>query len=188
MRFFTPELYVRFNSADEEEADRANEAWETAIQDYERHLDGLRDRMPSQIKKLTELCLHDSELLALNEEMEPLMPFPFEPFLFERFGPIPFWSALAVTSLKQDDKILTLFYVLWDRIREHSRPQDWPFSGLRKHWLYDEVDVATDSRRGFLHRVLFSDGSVIEIPFVSVITHGFSLPPSGAENTSKKIA
>jgi hypothetical protein len=27
MRFFTPELYDRFNSADDDEADRADESW-----------------------------------------------------------------------------------------------------------------------------------------------------------------
>src|SRR5439155_1551888 len=42
MRFFTPELYVQFNSPDDEVADRANEAWETALQSYQNHLTALR--------------------------------------------------------------------------------------------------------------------------------------------------
>jgi hypothetical protein len=41
MRFFTPELYCLFNSANEEEADRAEEAWESALQAYRNHLEGL---------------------------------------------------------------------------------------------------------------------------------------------------
>jgi len=31
MRFFTPELFIRFNSPDDMEADRADADWEAAI-------------------------------------------------------------------------------------------------------------------------------------------------------------
>ena len=34
MRYFTRQLYQQFNSADDEEADRADEAWEAAIEKY----------------------------------------------------------------------------------------------------------------------------------------------------------
>jgi len=34
MKFFTPELYIRCNSTDDAEADRADEDWEKAIRDY----------------------------------------------------------------------------------------------------------------------------------------------------------
>jgi len=41
--------------------------------------------------------------------------------------------------------------------------------------LYDEVDLSPGLPYVFLHRVLFSDGSVIEIPFGSVIATSMPL-------------
>ena len=75
MRFFTPELYVRFNSADDAEADVADAEWESAVAAYRRHLDGLRDRIPMQVRALADLCLHDAELLAVQQEIQPPQHF-----------------------------------------------------------------------------------------------------------------
>jgi len=86
MRFFTPELYVKFNSPDDVEANRADEDWEAAIREY------------------------------------------------------------------------------------------------------DEVDVASIGLRTFLHRVLLSDGTVIEIPFVSVMIHSFPLQEGRQTDASRQIA
>ena len=170
MRYFTPDLYVRFNSSNEEEANRADEAWEEALQEYQRHLKSIWDKLPSQVRKLTELCLHDAELLACRLEIEPLPPFAVEPY----FPGAP-WSAVALLSLKSGERITTLIYGLWDRLREIPPDADWPFSKDRKHWLYDEVDGDVNRRGIFVHRALFSDGSVLEIPFVSTIIHRFAL-------------
>jgi hypothetical protein len=168
MKFFTPELFIKFNSSDDEEADRADEEWEAAIRAYRRHIDGLRDRMPSQVKKLAGLCLHDAELMACEQPVEPFFPLtPFEPF--------PFWSSFAILSVKQEHNIMTLFYVLWDRVRRYASREEWPFSKLRTHWLYDEVDVSPSHHGMFLHRVLLSDGVIMEIPFLSILIHSFSL-------------
>ena len=142
----------------------ARHAWEKALQEYRRHLDAVRDRLPSQIRKLAELRPHDAEVLGFEQDSQSFFPFA------EPFWPAPHWSAVAILSLKQDSTILSLIYLLWDRVREYPAKADWQFSKLRKHWLYDEVDVVADHRGMFLHRILFSDGSVVEIPFVSVIT------------------
>lgn len=168
MRFFTPELYAQFNSQNEEVADRADAEWEKAIADYRRHLETIRDDLPSQVKQLAELCLHDAEILGFERELQSFLPV-----------------SVAVLSLKQDDTIRSLIYMLWDRVREYPASKDWPFSPQRKHWLYDEVDVASDRRRLFLHRVLFSDGSVVEIPFVSAIISSVTLPAADAGGTRR---
>jgi len=139
MKFFKPELFIRFNSADDDEADRADEEWEAAISAYREHLDGLRDQMPSQVKILAGLCLHDAELLACEQKIEPFFPIsPFEPF--------PFWSGIAILSIRKGDEIISLIYALWDRVLEHPPEGEWPFSKLRTHWLYDEVDVSPNQR------------------------------------------
>jgi hypothetical protein len=181
MRFFTPELFIRFNSADDVEADRADADWEAAIREYRCHLDRLWEKMPFHVQKLAGLCLHDADLLAFEEPIEPIFPLPdFEPF--------PLWFRFAILSVKQGDQIISLIYVLRDQVRRHQSGESWPFSKLRTHWLYDEVDVAPIGLRTFLHRVLLSDGTVIEIPFVSVMIHSFPLQEGCRSDASRQIA
>jgi hypothetical protein len=181
MKFFTPELFLRFNSSDDEEADHADEAWEAAIRAYRHHLDGLRDQMPSQVKQLASLCLHDAEILACEEQVEPLFPFVASEKL-------ACWSGFAILSVRQGSEIISLFYFLWDRIRKHEATEAWPFSPRRKHWLYDEVDVSPTHRGTFVHRVLFSDGSIMEIPFFSNLIHSFPLEERQARDECRQIA
>lgn len=182
MRFFTPDLYRRFNSPDDDEADRANAAWEATIQKYQSHLDGLRPQMTSQVRKLADLCLHDAEVLSFDQEAHAVGPLP------DPVWPAPLWSALAILSFQSDAKVFSLIYLLWDGVREHAAPADWPFSKVRKHWLYDEIDLAPDQRGMFVHRILFSDGSVLEIPFYSVILYSFPLPKADADASARQIA
>lgn len=179
MRFFTPELYVQFNSSDNEAADRADQTWEKALQEYQRHLDAIRHEMPSQVQKVAELCPHDAEVLGFERDL-PTFWHPFGQFR-------PFCHATAILSLTRGGTILFLIYMLGDSVREHAVKADWPFSKLRKHWLYDEVDVVGCPEKMFLHRILFSDGSVVEIPFVSVIVSSVPLP-ANEEGVARHIS
>jgi hypothetical protein len=61
-------------------------------------------------------------------------------------------------------------------VRAGPAPEGWRFSKLQEQWLYDEVDMPKDPRGPFIHRILFSTGVTLEIPFVSVIIHKFKLP------------
>jgi len=166
MRFFTPDLYLQFNSSDEEEADEASETWENAIAEYHRHLIELGDRLPSSVQKLSELNLHDAELIGRHEETSPSIPIvpdaAWPPFI---------WSSVCILSLRQEREILSLIYILWDRVREEPALADWPFSPKGKHWLYDEIDLVEDGRPLFWHRILFSDGTLLRVPFVSAIVY-----------------
>jgi hypothetical protein len=181
IEILTPELYIKFNSPDDVEADRANEDWEAAIRAYRSHLNGLQDQMPPQVKKLAGLCLHDAELLACKRLDGWLsLRFPFERS--------PFWPECAILSARQGNEIFSLIYVLGDAIRRHESKESWPFSKLRRHWLYDEVDVAQTEPWMFLHRVLLSDGIVMEIPFVTAFIHSFSLQDGDPSDASRQIA
>lgn len=164
MRFFTPDLVVRFNSDDDGAADAADAEWEAAVKRYRDYLRLLRPRMPSAVQKLINLNLHDADLLAVEQAIEPVSPFPDEPS----------WAAVAILSVNVRGTVHSLLYALWDRLREHPAPADWPFSHERCHWLYDEIDAAGD-RRAFWHRILLSDGRILEVPFTSVVVHTFSL-------------
>ncbi|MFL6216686.1 MAG: DUF4085 family protein [Blastocatellia bacterium] len=182
MRFFTPELYLQFNSPDEAVADRADEAWEKAIHKYQRHLQSIRPKLPSQVKEVAELSLHDAEVLAFEREMQPGFPLSKTPV------PFPIWYAFASLSLKQNQTILSLLYILGDHIQEYPAKEDWQFSRSDTHWLYDEVDLDLNHQGMFLHRILFSDGRIFEIPFMSVVVSRFSLPATDEAGTAKRIA
>ncbi len=182
MRFFTPELYRRFNSSDDNEADLANNEWESAIERYQTHLAGIEDKMPSQVRKLSELCLHDAAILGYEQEMQSSFSFPGSA------SPSVLWMNIAIFSLGQEGILRSLIYLLWDRVREFPVPENWPFSQNKKCWLYDEIDLAGEQPGMFLHRILFSDGSISEIPFISVIQSVVTMPTAEEGATTRRSA
>jgi hypothetical protein len=182
MRFFTPELYIQFNSSDDEIANLANEAWEQALQDYSRHLENIRRRLPSQVRKIADLNLHDFDVVGFDQELQSAFPVP------EPFWPGPFWSAMAMLSVKQERNLRCLIYMLWDGIREYPARKDWPFATERRHWLYDELDIDDDRRGLFFHRIMFSDGAIAEIPFATAITTNLTLPATDERAAKRQSA
>lgn len=162
MKFFTPELFRQVNSPDDREADIANESWESAITDYQQQLEALRGRMPSYASGVIDLCLHDATTIAYQEI--PLL-VPGDPLLEELALPA---LATALVILQRQGKVWTLAYRLNGLVRQSSQPEGWVSSSPHQ-WLYDEVDEDSNSAKdAFLHRILFSDGRVLEIPFRSV--------------------
>ena len=168
MKFFSRDLYARLQSPREEVVDEAEAGWEEAVAGYEDYLEKVRAEMPSHVRALADTYLHDAEFLALSENVQPVSPPELSPF--------PSWAATAVLLLKQEGTFRTLVYGLLDRVRTHDAPEDWPLSKRNKHWLCDEVLMNADRHRGFLHRILFSDGEVVEIPFSTFNEVRFSLP------------
>lgn len=164
MRFFTPELYIRFNSPDDEIADRANEEWEEALAGYGEQLAQLRPKMPAAVRQLEELSLHDADFLGMDLQNQPLTGW-------NGHSDANLWLEFAILSLQVKTEVLTLIYTIWDHVRESQMESDWPFSKERLHWMYDEIDLAPNRNELFVHRILFSDGSVVEIPFRSVMIH-----------------
>jgi hypothetical protein len=180
MLFFTPELYRRFNSQDDEIALAADAEWEAAIVRYRQHLASLSDKMPSQVIELSELCLHDGEILQRQEQQHPLSSSCLDdPPGFPPFWPI--WYGSAILALRFDHELVTLFYFLCDHMAERPAAADWPFSKEREHWLYDEVHWQGGDRGGFTHLILLSSGVVLAIPFATVVISRFSLSPVSAK-------
>jgi hypothetical protein len=174
MKYFTPELYQQFNSFDVEEAERADEAWNKAEMAYKERLAIIREHMPSQVVRLSELCLHDALVVSRVEHTQPAGEFPS----FE--GPnhllLPSWSAVAIVSVAVGEEVVSLIYCLSDHTMLRATPKGWRFSKLQEQWLYDEVDFLNDSKGPYVHRILFSTGVTLEIPFESVIIHRFTVP------------
>ena len=178
MQFFTPELYVRFNSPDDEVADAAYQEWEQATEQYARHLETFRARASSQIQKLTELSLHDAFIVSRAEQIQAGGPHFFRDFPYPL--PVAIWSALAIVTVKDGDTIRSLIFCLWDHVRTHHHADGWRFSTECEHWLYDEVESVHPDRGGsYLHRILLSSGVELEIPFTALFIHEFALTKVG---------
>jgi hypothetical protein len=164
MRFFTRELYLRFNSPDDAIADRADADWEEAVSAYHAHLGRFSKTMNDRVRKFAEeLCLHDAELSALQEDVVTAPTVS------------PAQIPVAIISLRGIGRIFNLFYLLWGELILSTAPEAWPFSPRRLHWLYDEIDLAPEPSPfpRYYHRVMLSDGREISIPFYDVIVHSY---------------
>jgi hypothetical protein len=143
MRYFTPELFLRLNSSDSEAVDAAVARWDKATASYAKSLSRLRGRLPAQARSLAKLSLHDSDLLNAKNLQD----------------------GRALIVLRQNEKLVMLWYSLSDKLRVFSAPQNWSLSKERVHWLYDELDANEDDPTTFVHRILLSDGTTLEVPF-----------------------
>jgi hypothetical protein len=94
---------------------------------------------------------------------------------------------VAIVSLKLENRIHVVVYLLWDRVRKNLVP-NWPFSKRRREWLYDEIDIAPNNRDGFVHRILFSDGEVLEVPFLTTFTSAVEVAASAKNGRSRRSA
>jgi hypothetical protein len=184
MKYFTPKLFMQLNSFDADEAERADEAWEKQEVAYKERLASIRDHMPTQVVRLSELCLHDALVVSREELVEPAGAFHFfpDPYPFR----VPVWSAVEIVSVTLGEEVVSLIYSLSDHPTTREAPEGWTFSQLQEQWLYDEVDTMDDRRGPFVHRILFSTGATLEIPFVSVLIHRFKMP--AVTNTARQIA
>jgi len=149
MKYFTPEMYVKFNSDDPAIADKADADWEKATADYRKHVRKLRSRLSGNTRELAEsTCLHDAGYLGYLK------------------APVPKSSGeLAVVAVEKDTDVLLLIYVLAEEPSFSAPHKAEVFSDSSVHWLYDEVD-ATD-RGVFSHEILLSNGRVLSVKFVA---------------------
>jgi len=148
MKYFTPELYVRFNSDDSDVADQADAEWETATSAYRRHLQAIRDRLPESVRELAEsTCLHDARYLGYAKI------------------PVPKSSGeLVIVAVEQQGQLVLLNYVLVDEPSLTSAGDAGVFADREAQWLYDEVDEFD----GVLHHdILLSNGKILSLRFTA---------------------
>ncbi len=179
MRFFRPELYLRYNATDDAEANLADEEWEHNLRAYKKYLSEHSKDMNERVKELTEsLSLHDAELLSIQEDVPDS---DFTPPFF----PLP----VATLSVQGNGKITNIVYFLWSHVEQSCPGMDWPFSEIRTYWLYDELEVERQPPNGprYWHHILWSNGRIISVPFFDVIVQSFSpLHPETAVIAKKR--
>ncbi len=149
MKYFTPELYVEFNSDNLAVADVADTNWEKATADYRKHIAKIGGRLPGKARELAEsLCLHDAVYMGYLK------------------APVPKSSAeLAVVAVEKADDVILLIYVLADEPSFGAPYEADVFSDVAVHWLYDEVDALESGV--FSHDILLSNGRTLSVKFVA---------------------
>jgi hypothetical protein len=150
MKYFTPDLYLKFNSDDSQVADRADKDWERAIQGYRKRLNAIATKLPEKVQRFAQNCnLHDSEVLTI---------FDFPAWLMRKHGTESIISIL----LENPEAFVQLTYWLSSPLSATEPRSEPAFSRERRHWLYDEIDLDAP----YVHEILFSDGSTLKLHFL----------------------
>jgi hypothetical protein len=145
MRYFTPELYLRGNSANEEEVRGIEEDWERALRAYNRRWKKIRPLFPKGVQRFEEegVCLHDAHLLSMTLHGKNLV--------------------LVLQMEPPSRKMVLLTFALTGEpdINTKALP-DAPESGPVA-WLYEEW--ALDRHGHWWFEVLLSNGWLVKLPF-----------------------
>ncbi len=183
MKFFTPALYMRYNSEDEDVADQAEAEWEQALENYRNHLSALP--MTENVKVLSQQCFHDA--LLLDKTTHPARFYHFTQTKPPSAENGSSWISPHITSilLQNADELVQLLYSgagVEPLNVDHS--PEWNLWEKTRRWLYDEIDVSENESGQFIHRILWSDGSVLTIYFVDVSLVSVPLHPPGIAKDS----
>jgi len=154
MRFFTPDLFVAFNSQEDEVVDEALEKWEAARDDYRKHFAKIEKKLPKSFVKLCKtVSLHDSLVERTANAVRTI-------FEIDDQGE----HSQAIISLMREHSEFDLIYLDLVKPTEWSKPVDSDrFSDEHVLWLYDEVGRTKDG--DFTHEILFSNGCVVLVTF-----------------------
>jgi hypothetical protein len=163
MKYFTPELLLRFRSLDDEVADAADDEWEQAIRRYRRHFKKIRPHLPEAVRKFhDEYCLHDAAVFGPARLSVHTVP----------------WGFQDVVIVAQNRNTLfpehrnTLMFLQYAATEEPVVETPLPaekFPQGQPHWLYDEIDVIEPGV--YSHEILLSDGRVIQLRFRELRFH-----------------
>jgi len=188
MNFFTPDLYVRLNSADDVVVDKAAKEWSNANEAYIKHLDQLFVKLPPNVKAVAFFDqFHDAKILSQRYVASSRVYWRSE-----HEDPMPMVEHFEIVA-KNADSLLFLTYVLQPRNKErrpvlqhirHEREGSvaFPFLVGETYWLYDEMTINPEWAEWYRavldfenkvqpqleHRILLSDGAELVIDFMDV--------------------
>jgi hypothetical protein len=159
MRFLPPELYVQFNSPDDDVASQAQEAFELADEQARQHWERIKSQLPPIVVQFGEgVLMHDAMVFGPAWAAGPNG---------EGAGEVVIVAHMYGTLDPQyEATLVSLHYHVRDEPGvEVPDPSD-VFNRVQPHWLWDEFDLIEPGL--FAHSILISDGRVVTIRF-----HGF---------------
>ncbi|HVA51824.1 MAG TPA: hypothetical protein VNH11_36115 [Pirellulales bacterium] len=149
MKYTSPELLVRINGAEGEEAEALYDQWDANERAARAYYAEIKARLPPKLVQFAEtLCLHDAEWMGLN------------------VSPSHDGNRLDVAAInvRQQHNIITLVYDLLEEPRwSGPEPASRIWSEEQVIWLYDEIGLLNDTT--FTHEILLSNGKVLRLVF-----------------------
>lgn len=164
MKYFTRELWLGFNTEDDDEFRRTDEAWRRNLDAYFGQLEELLPRLSKQARRFfTSENLHDGRLLSFDASDNP--GFDFEAGARLDRNARKTAVTMRVLNYEQD----TLFVLRHTKVRRaiFDYPTGEPLFAAAGDAIgdlgYDELTAADD---GYLrHEILFSSGTTILTEF-----------------------
>lgn len=150
MRFISPDLLVRINEEQSDDAERLYAEWESLGQAGRAYYAQIKERLPPKLVEfINTVCLHDAEWMGLN----------VSPSFDGRQAPV------AVINVRQNDQVLSLIYDLHEQPQWSARIEASIFSADDDQLicLYDEVDLLNDAM--FSHEILLNNGRILRLVF-----------------------
>jgi hypothetical protein len=157
MKYFTAEMYVRFNEVPDDESDAAHEEWELAGRRYERRYKKIAPQLPEELRRFhDEQCLHDADVVGPALLSTHLYP----------------WNSRDVTIVAQQintlipqfkNTLAILQYAVTEPPVVEQPLRSAVFSDVQPIWLYDEIDLVEPGV--FSHEILISNGFVVKLRF-----------------------
>jgi hypothetical protein len=144
MTFFTPELYVRYQSENEEILRDAEQQWDAAVQRYDEQLRALLVQAPEGEGLFENSHLHDAAILALGQEAD-------------RFR--------LVLQLDLPYRTLILTYEILESPNVNRMALPPKYRSSHVSWLYDKVELVGSDPVVCDHFILLSNGWEVRLRF-----------------------
>jgi hypothetical protein len=149
MKYFTPELYLRGQSADDAVVRAVEEAWEEASERYERHLRVIEPEMPEHVREFGNLLLHDADVYSIARRDSQLI------------------MVLRKDAPPCDVVVLTYHLTEEPHLSKGLFPKEYSSVGMQ--FLYDEMDLIKEGGRTvYAQSILFSNGWEMALRFSDV--------------------
>jgi hypothetical protein len=150
MKYFTPDLVIRFGSDDDQVANAAAAEWEEVVGRYEQRLQQILSEMPRHLREFAEsLLLHDADVWSLARQDGRLL------------------MVLCKDIAPRDVVLLTYQLVAEPIIDKAALPPEHCSSVMQ--FLYDEIDLSKESgQRIYTQSILFSNGWEVQLQFTDV--------------------
>src|SRR5262249_45768621 len=145
MKYFTPELYNRGNSDNDDEVDGVEYEWDRRIERYHRRWRKIKAAFPEGVRRFEKdhICLHDAEVFSIGRDGNTLvMLLKTEP---------PACEPVVLTFTLTEEPVITTGTIT----KSHE--------GRPIFWLYEEWDIDRQKRMTF--EVLLSNGWVVKLYF-----------------------
>jgi hypothetical protein len=174
MKYFTPELYVRSQSSDDDVLDQVDQLWQLAGESYAAYLDTVRAEFPAGLQQLdNRFYLHDAEVRGMARR-----------------------GASFIITVQIDTPPQSLVTLIFDLVEEPSIlkavfPAEWCSSARVTEWLYDEWEMVPGISPTWAISILLSNGWEVRLRFRDVeIQEAEALlpPPQSSSITMPALA